>query len=358
MVVHHAIKLVPKTPFHLGEMMDMESTEDIIHSDTIYSALCRISDVFFGKAEYKKFIDPFLNEDPSFIISSAFPYYEAEKETIFFFPKPLIFKDFVAKNPKAIKTYKKIRFVSKHLLNAFLNNDDEYLHKNFMNENGKLKRKNLIQNGQVWLSEAEKELIPYTEDLWKIQRSPRVVIDRSTKNTSIFHYSRIHFHKGKTGLYLLIDNLKKNENIAEELITKFRYLGDTGLGGERSTGNGQFSVMLNKSGKLFHIELDQGDNSSKRFLSLSLFLPKEEEINNNLIGDNNYYSIINRKGWISGTSYRRRNINMITEGSVLNTVNSKIYGRIEEITPNILKTKHPDYKIHRFGYSYSINLKN
>jgi len=91
---------------------------------------------------------------------------------------------------------------------------------------------------------------------------------------------------------------------------------------------------------------------------LSLFLPKEDEINKNLIGESSYYMITDRKGWISGTSYRRKNIKMNTEGSVMNNINSKVYGRIEDITHNILNTQKPDYKIHRFGYLYSINFIN
>ena len=364
MSAHYLLKLVPKSPFHLGEIMDMERTDVIIHSDTVFSALCNISDKFFGKRYYSELIEPFLEEKPTFLISSVFPYVEIisksekEEDTIYFFPKPLIFKNFVEKTPKNIKVFKKIQFVSKLIFEAYLTSDDNFLEENFQDSRGIVKLNNLIQSGKLWLSEEERRLIPDIDTIWKTQQSPRITIDRITSQTLIYHYSRVHYRKN-AGLFLLIKILENSnsELVLKNIIKILRYLGDTGIGGERSSGNGQFNIKLDKQNKPYEISFKEGEDYSKQFITISLFLPNRSDIENRLIDNNSYYQIINRKGWISNSTYRRKSINMVVEGSVLNKNGPQIMGIIEEVTPEILK-EESDYKIHRYGYSYPIYLKD
>ena len=363
---HYLLKISPMTPFHLGEMMEMERTDDIVHSDTIFSALCYISDKNFGHENYSTFITPFLEGTPPFLISSAFPYFEISsndkeqimKNTILLFPKPLIFKEFVDKFPKNIKQFKKIRFVSKALFDAYLTKDNKFLEEQFQDSQGNVKSTNLIQGNQVWLSENERNLIPEVENLWKIQQTPRITIDRITKQTTIYHYSRVHFHK-KAGLFILMNvrNDINSEMIVKDIITKLRYLGDTGIGGERSLGNGQFELKLNEDNMPFTVNLKESGEDSQNIITLSLYLPKKSEIERSLLDASSYYQLINRRGWISNFTYYRKSINMITEGSVLQRDGQKLLGKIEDVTPEILMKKNPYYKIHRYGYCYPINLK-
>ncbi|MBA7525404.1 hypothetical protein ES705_17555 [subsurface metagenome] len=363
---HYLLKISPITPFHLGEMMDMERTDEIIHSDTIFSALCYISDKYLGDDNYKTFITPFLDGTPPFLISSAFPYFEvssnfkriSSENTILFFPKPLIFKNFVEKFPKNIKQFKKIRFISKELFDAYLSKNDGFLEDQFQDSQGNVKSNNLIQGNQVWLSEGERNLIPEVENLWKIQQAPRITIDRITKQTTIYHYSRVHFHK-KAGLFILMNirNDINSERIVKDIITKLRYLGDTGIGGERSLGNGQFELKLNETNMPFTVDLKESGEASQNIITLSLYLPKKSEIERSLLDENSYYQLINRKGWISDFTYHRKSINMIAEGSVLQQDGQILLGKIEDVTPEILNKKNPNYKIHRYGYCYPINLK-
>jgi len=356
---HKVVKLIPKTAFHIGEDMDLERTEDFIHSDTLFSAMCRISDLYLGKHHYQEFIKPFIDDNPPFLLSSLFPYVEGIDKTIYFFPKPYIFKGFVEKYPKNIKAFKKIRFVSKDIFDAYLQNDDKFLEEQFQTKEGQVIEDNLIQGEQAWMSESERRVIPEVDNIWSELQEPRVVIDRITKDTSIFHYSRIHFHK-KAGLYLLIKVIEKEnaQEILKNILVRLRYLGDTGLGGERSSGCGQFVIKLDDNQNPYQIELADTSRASERFITLSLLLPKEEEIRGGIIKKDSYYEIINRRGWITNFSYLRKSINMISEGSVLHTIkfenNKSTYGKIENITPKILKNEKPNYKIHRYGYGYPI----
>ncbi len=366
MGAHYLVKVSPKTPFHLGEMMEMERSDDIVHSDTLFSALCYISDRYFGKSNYKTFITPFLERKPPFLISSAFPYFdltinENQKKidnTILFFPKPLIFKSFIEKYPKNIKQFKNIRFISKDLFKAYLTNNNAFLENQFQDSRGNVKLDNFIQENQIWMSENERKLIPEINTLWRIQQAPRITIDRITNRTTIYHYSRVHFHKN-AGLFILFSfpNSSNSEKLLKDLVTKLRYLGDTGIGGERSLGNGQFELGLNKENYPFIIDLNEPKEASNGHITLSLYLPTTSEIENNLLDENSYYQLINRKGWISDFTYHRKSINMIVEGSVLQINRQKIFGKIEDVTPEILKEKDPNYKIHRYGYCYPMNLK-
>ncbi len=358
MTEHYLIKLSPRTPFHFGEMMDMERTEVIIRSDTLFSALCYISDQYLGKENYNEFIIPFIKSNPPFLLSSAFPYIESPDKTLFFFPKPLIFKEFVERYVKNIKVFKKIKFISEALLNAYLTGDDEFLENQFQDTNGNIKSDNFIQGNTIWLSKEERRTIPATDQIWKRQRDPRIVINRKTKETSIYHYTRVYFNK-TAGLYYLVKILDKNRegNILNDLVKKMRYLGDTGIGGERSLGNGQFEVKLNSLNSPFTIKFQENGTSSNWILSLSLTLPKESDVKSGLLGENTYYQLITRKGWISGTPYLKKAVNMLAEGSVLRRNGQDIIGKIVDITPEILQSKSPEYKIHRYGYSYHLSAK-
>lgn len=358
MAGHYLIRLSPKTPFHFGEMMDMERTEVMLHSDTLFSALCYISDRYLGYDNYFNFISPFIEDKPPFLISSTFPYYKTPDKTLYFFPKPLIFKDFIDKFPKNVKIFKKIHFISERLFNAYLTGNDTYLEEQFQDKNGTIKKVNFIQGNLIWLSGEERKLIPIVENLWKVRREPRIVINRITNETSIYHYSRVHFHR-YAGLFFLINIIDETneEFIINGLLKKLRYLGDTGIGGERSLGNGQFELELNSRNSLNTIQFNGEKNSSDGLIILSLTLPQENDIQNNLMDNNSYYQLINRKGWISDTTYLRKSINLLREGSVLKGNGKEFIGKIIELTPKIMQNRFPEYKIHRYGYSYHLKIK-
>ncbi len=353
MVLHQLLKLRPKTAFHIGTLMDLENTDITIHSDTIFSALCNISGIYFNKDEYDRFIQPFIEGNPPFLLSSAFPYYEDNENTIFFFPKPLIFKDFVGNDPKYVKTYKKIIYISEKLFDAYLTGDDEFLESNFKDKNNNIIENNFIQGFNIWISSEERELIPEINEFWKITRLPRVVIDRPTNLTGIYHYSRVFFHEN-VGLFLLINIIdKKNDSaIINDLFLKFRYLGDTGLGGERSIGNGFFELDFDEKDKLFSIEIPEHSENTDFGLTLSLYIPTENEIKHRVLDNNSFYQLTRRTGWISQKTYFRKAINLIIEGSVFKKLNGSIMGKMVDLTPEILSREDPTFKCHRYGYAY------
>ncbi|MHA1282315.1 MAG: type III-A CRISPR-associated RAMP protein Csm4 [Promethearchaeota archaeon] len=353
MSIHNVFHIKLLSPLHLGSLANIENTENIIHSDTIFSALANITGIYFGEKEYSNFIQPFLDGTPSYLISSAFPFIDVRDNPLYLFPKPLLLKDFINEYPENIKDYKKISFISKELFEAFLKKDDDFLREQFLQSNGKIKRDNFIQGGKIWLSESERDLAKGIEKLWNLSNNPRVMIDRISRETSIFHYSRVFFHE-KAGLYFMVkilDDSKKSE-IIDQLTLKLNYLSDRGIGGEKSIGNGQFEI---KSIGDNVIEINEPSESSY-FITLSYFFPAKKNIKNIFSGDV-FYELIQRGGWISGTSYMKKSIKMLSEGSILkNGDNRRVYGRIADLTPQILE-KGSVIKVYRYGYGYPILIK-
>src|SRR3989338_762710 len=112
------IKLKPKENclFHIGEK-DLQSTEVIIHNDTLFSTICNNYRLIYGKRGLEKF----LEQSGKLKLSSAFHYLDIYKGgklygTIFFLPKPFIKFKLDERGEKLKeeepKSFKKIEFIS------------------------------------------------------------------------------------------------------------------------------------------------------------------------------------------------------------------------------------------------------
>src|SRR3989344_7493622 len=116
------IKLKPKESglFHIGEK-GLQSTEIIIHSDTLFSAICNNYRLIYGKDGLERF----LGQSEKLRLSSAFHYLDICKEgelqgTVLFLPKPFIRFKFDERGEllkeDEPKTFKKIEFISLNVL--------------------------------------------------------------------------------------------------------------------------------------------------------------------------------------------------------------------------------------------------
>ena len=79
------VKLKFLSPVHFGEVgIGIENSEEILHSDSLFSAICHAWGILYGKADLDDMLRRF-DEALPFLLSSAFLY---EGDT-FFLPKPL-----------------------------------------------------------------------------------------------------------------------------------------------------------------------------------------------------------------------------------------------------------------------------
>lgn len=301
-------KLKPKTALHLGEREGiLETTSYYIHSDTLFSAFCNVYRLLYGKEELEK-----IFIDLPFQISSTFPYF---KDTLFFpLPKNLIFKE---------KFAKRIEFVSQDIFEKICNGEEI---ENY------LKQENITEDGKILIT---KEI----ENIYSTYEVPRVTIDSVSSSSEIFYFGKVNFNEN-AGLYFLIkyNDLSFNKKFEATL----RTLVDEGIGGDRTAGCGTFEQP-----EFNQIELNIPP-SATYFITLSLYLPTEEEVKNM---QDAYYELIERKGYIYSQdvkNLRRKSIRMFKEGSVFKD-NGNI-GKLVDITPDIFD-KH---KVYRYGYCFKL----
>ncbi len=306
------IKLKPRAPFHLGERgVGIEETSEIVHSDTIFGALCWCWTLLTGQ-EPEEFLRPFREGRPPFVFSSAFPFWDE----VLFVPRPLA--------PLAIngdeefkRDVQKVGFLSLRVLEAMSQ------HTLSQQELKLLAHKRLL----VLASEAE-QLDHMNKAPWTVIQVPRVTLDRVTSASEIFHTGRLVFTE-KSGLYLLVRLLEPNSTATRRLEALFRLMGDEGLGGERSCGYGFFEPAFTQ------ITLDLPQTHAK--LLLSLYNPKDAQELEQFDLARSAYQLMRRRSWVF--SARTKNlqtpaVNFFSEASVLQLHKLEgpgLYGRLVEV---------------------------
>lgn len=329
-----AYKLKFHSSFHLdsGDAVDGPS-ELFLRSDTLFSAICSAANKFYGNSVVESFLQP-----NAIKISSAFPFYKDE----FFFPKPLNFYpdeiekieglDLIEKYD-LLKEFKKVKFISRVILEILLHGkekrqsiDTSYFSKEFiLNGCWRIIRNVTRENKK----EGEEDKI------FKVNEIPHIVLDRVTNQTQIFYKTEVYFNKN-AGLFFLADI---NNDLLAKFETVLRFLGDEGIGADRTIGKGLFEVEVVENFSI--AAADKFDS----FYVLSLYSPIEEEFYK-IEPEKSYYDFEVRKGWVSNNTLRRKSLRMFTEGSVLKLK--------DEIIPNGLIHKLLDKEKYPKDLSYDI----
>lgn len=321
-----AYKLKFLSSFHIdaGSAVDGPS-QSYIHSDTLFSALLSAARKFYGNEVVGKFLEP-----GAILISSAFPYYKDE----FFLPKPLHFFPENLQEYEMIKVFKKTNFISKEHLNNILRGAD--IDNHFFNNDYMLDGCwRTIQN----ITEKNKKEDEEPDKIFEKKEIPHIVMDRITNQTQIFYKSEIYFHKN-AGLYFIAEI---KEDILKQFETVLRFLGDEGIGADRTIGKGLFEVE-----EVNNFSLPTSSKTEFYYL-LSLYSPTREEFDK-IDPKKSFYDFKIRGGWISNNTLNRKNVRMFIEGSVLKFSDSLIpKGCIHKVLeadkyPNDLK-----YDIFRSG---------
>lgn len=319
------VKLRFKTPLHLskGKADSYEESEELLHSDTLKSALFAAALQLYGNDLDKQ---AFFN---SFRVSSAFPFYGQE----YFFPKPLHPLRFQYADEKKLK---KVKWLGKTIFEKALNNVALQVEpKHFA-------------LGEMALSESGT-----THKLYMREKTQRVKIPKMWEPDNAvsipFYLDKIYFStQGGLFFILLHDG---NSSQFKQLEAALRLLGDNGIGLQRGLGNGQYDYEWTT------LELEVPENAEAG-LSLSLYCPTWEEWLP-LDLENSAYDFVKRGGWISAAepeylNFRKRSIHMLPEGSVLpfkikDGIALKGNGFID-LTPQTVEPPLPeDMKIWRDG---------
>jgi len=325
-----AYKLKFHTPLHIGAHgVGYEETEEILHSDTLFSALMSLWGSFYDDE-----IEVLCKSSP-FIISSAFPF----KGATYFFPRPMIRIGKQSDDDlETGKKLKRVKFISLDLLEKMLNGEGERL---------RFDEVNTFQEGNFWYLDHSASFSG-TDRVFSEREIPRVSIDRMTNSSDIFYFSEILFEED-AGLFFLVRF--KDAGVRSKFETTLRFLGDEGIGGDKRVGKGLYSIDIEDG---FHISVPP---KAEAFLNLSLYYPKEEEFCNGIL-DGASYNLISRKGWIhapGAMSLRRKEVRMFAEGSIFHCLEKEVYGE----NPCVLKREDAPglkHNIYRYGMAFSLPI--
>jgi CRISPR-associated protein Csm4 len=207
-----------------------------------------------------------------------------------------------------------------------------------------------IQNGSVWLDRPAYERFEgETTVLWQTDIRPRVTVDRMSTASTAFSSGGLYFaRKHKVGLYALIRWAVDDPPLRQQVEQALQVLGESGIGGERSYGYGQFQPCFTT------VDDDLGAPPGAYFTTLSPYLPQLSE--RAVFAEPARYEIVLRRGWMSAPGYsnlRRPTIRMVDTGAVLRQLPGRdIIGSLADATPDILQGK--SLTIYRYGLAWPV----
>ena len=348
-----------------------------IPSDTLFSALVDIWGRIGGQPD--AWIRPFRNDDPPFLLTSAFPF--AGK--VRFYPAPVDLQLLISPDQPgatADKSLKRIRFLSEELLRRVLSGQGlpNYLPDTV--ERSDAQYAVLLQDGALCLLPEEVDDLPTAlrlnaqggkrppsllnhQTVWQQERTPRVTVDRSNSAANIFHVGRTRFAPG-CGLWFGAQWRNPDAHVADQTRLSYRdalqkalaMLGDEGIGGERSAGYGAFHAAWGEE-----THLRDPRQGGVAWL-LSRYLPAPAEIPACLNDERAAYHLVRIGGWarsLHGADQRRKQINFLTEGSLIAWPSSLVVGKIADLSPQYTESAgelpHP---VWRSGLALAVGLKN
>ena len=268
---------------------------------------------------------------PPFLLSSAFPYFQQS----YFLPRPL--GSTAPKLPDedlhSHKKLKKIQWVASSLWHLTTANDLQF----------RVGDIDIVQS-TVALPKANYDS-PEKMKLWVEEGRPRLATDRisgAPLEGQLFNFGRVHFHPD-AGLYFLVNF--DSENVRQCFEAALSLLGDSGIGADRSNGNGFFSWQRADNFPKLMI------TNSNTSVALSLISPAPGDFSDTWL-DGASYNLTSRGGWIAHHGLRRRRLRMFTEGSQFRR---PLVGHVVEVTPtNTSGEKLSPHPVYRDGRGFFI----
>lgn len=356
---------------HLGTRgVNLEEAGVNLPSDTLFSAMLDIWRRNGGSPQ--AFAAPFCapSPDPPFLLTSAFPY--AGK--VRFYPKPvdlsrLFTPDSLRERGKALK---RIGYLSEGLLRRALQGErlDAWLYP--ADEYVEPQTGVALQGGRFWLTMDEFDQLPASmkalaagqrhglrrHAVYGSSRTPRVTVDRSNASSTIFHAGRITFAE-ECGLWFGVAELRTgalvegtSTNYADALRYILALLQDDGIGGERTTGYGAFTVRCSE--EAVDLPAPQPGNA---VLLLSRYHPRPDELPSALHAGRAAYSMTAVSGWLrspDSVAQRRKRLYLIEEGSIVCPPNA-IAGDVADVRPEYAEGPTFPHPVYRFGLALAVD---
>jgi CRISPR-associated protein Csm4 len=219
-----------------------------------------------------------------------------------------------------------------------------------------------IQNGEVLVHSDEVSLLPKDirdnrMPIWLVNRRPRVSVDRVNSASEIYYSGQTVFSPD-CGLWFAVRWYDYSEVLTSTFEEALLFLGDAGIGGERSSGMGK--AFFKKQ----NTKADLSYSTNTEWVALSRYIPAVDEctvLNNQQA----FYSLEKVGGWISsGTERGQRRIclRMLSEGSVFGPIEKAVLGSILNVAPVFLDNQKREvrpltYPVWRSGLAFPVSFK-
>jgi CRISPR-associated protein Csm4 len=356
-----------RSPVHFGETgIGLENTTERVRSDTLFSAWMSAYARIFGSDGVEGLLAQFTAnpEHPPFRVSSTFVYRRAKDSDGFidYLPKlldrPL---GYPSDDLMFAKTYKKLHHLPLSVWQRW------YQGSGFSPQDKTDLETYTTHPDDSSTALARAGCFAY-EDAFKSYTLPKVAVDRTHHATNFFHTGLIQFAwesvatddratwdnagvQNLAGLYFLLEFPTASPELEADLHQALAVLGEEGIGGERSSGAGRFTIQTWEP-LLADWQAIANFSQGNRHSLVSLFW--QPDINSGQLGSSARYAIQERGGWIaspfSGRQLRRKKVQMFAEGSVFA---HKPVGQLADVTPSGF-TRHA---IYRSGLAVSLPVK-
>ncbi len=332
-----AIKLRFDTPLHLGRgLEDLDRSETMYHSDSLKSALFAV-----GLSQHDDWLaNPEVFFD-GFRLSSCFPFSAEE----LFLPKPFLnvrFRFSGTAEDRQAKKSKKVAFLAiKHFTRLLDAADGDEI---------ELSESTLTPDGQFV---CEHESIARRSFFkTEVQQRVAVPLEGEGHDTRPFYVDRLYFEQD-CGLYFLVD-FGGNARLRKQVLQTLRLLGDSGIGTDRTVGNGLFT--FNEKTDVQPVALLVSGWRGQQ-LALGLYLPEATEYGG-IDLDHSRWNLLKRGGYMGGSSnesflsLRKKSLYFFSEGSVFSSA-TPLTGKTEDIRP---EWNAPMHAVWRDGQCLFLNI--
>lgn len=357
-----------RSPVHFGETgIGLENTTERVRSDTLFSAWMSAYARIFGSDGVERLLAQFTaNPDqPPFRVSSTFVYRRAKDPDRWIDYLPRLLErppGYPSSDDLSFaKTYKKLHYLPLEVWQRW------YQGSGFSTHDKADLDTYTTHPEDATTALAKAGCFTYAE-AFKAYTLPKVAVDRTHHATNFFHTGLIQFAwesaaiadedtwdnagvQNLAGLYFLLELPTDAPELEADLQQALAVLGEEGMGGERSSGAGRFSVQAWESlpeDWQAVVNFAQGNHHSL----VSLWW--QPGIDQTQLGSSACYAIQERGGWIaspfSGRQLRRQKVQMFAEGSVFA---HKPAGQLADVTPSGF-TRHA---IYRSGLAVSLPIK-
>lgn len=337
---------------HFGEVgIGIEETTERVKSDTLFSAWITAYARLFGKQEVENLLEQIIKNSHLFHHSSTFIYQKENNEYKYYLPKPLLFPQNypIGEDLSFTKTYKKLNYLPLKIW-------QKWYQKEGFTDKDKVELEKKTQGTNTKNDELTKEGLFSYNDNFKIDKVPKVAVDRLNSSTNFYHTGFVQYNYENeaqhSGLYFLIKFAENTDDLQVKMYAALHLLAEEGIGGEKSSGAGRFAPELLDLPSQWQ-EIINFNNSNCHSL-ISLFWQSPSPSFSELVNQS-YYQILERGGWIgtpfSGRQLRRKMVRMFSEGSVFPSIP---LGELADVTPTDFQKVH---KIYRSGISLSLPIQ-